>query len=271
MPVIVNSQPQLGKTTEYRLSIQADLNGFSFSVTDPKLNQLLYLYGSDFTMDTQDMELFSRNVSGVFKNEPLLRAKYQSVQITYGTQKFVTIPKSIHKQEDDLGNLTRMHVVEELEEIHSYDVPQEEMVIIFPVNSTFLNVVKSYQNQFDLFPAIGTYIKYIVQFQDYNKLFFQYFKGAVIIIAAEGERIVFCNSYPAHHFNSALYFALVVMKEVQFNPEQTTIYISGNIRQLETHDIAKYFSKVKYFRNPQMPLPDSGAELKYSTLMFNHQ
>jgi hypothetical protein len=268
MPIIVNSQPQLGKTTEYRLSIQADLNGFSFSVTDPQQKKLLFLYGSEFTMEGQDMDIFSKRSLSLFKEQQLLRSQYSSVEILFGTSKFATIPGKIYKSEEDLQTLQRLHILDELDEIHSYMIPQEDMVVVYPVNSTFLNVIKEFQPKFSVFPTIGTYITYLPCFHDYNKIFFQYFKGVVTVIAAEGSRIVLCNSYPAAHFNSALYFLLLAMKEVQFNAEQTTVFISGNIRDLEVYDIAKYFSKVKYFRNPEIPLPDFTAELRYSTLMF---
>jgi len=268
MPIIVNNQPQLGKTTDYRLSIQADLNGFSFSVTDEQQNKLLFLYQSEFMMEKDDMELFSKKSDKLFKSMPLLTSEYNRVDIIYGTEKFTVIPQKLHKHEQELQIMERLFTLDYLDEINVKNIPQEQMVLIFAVNSTFLNVVKKYQPKFNLFPSVFIYLNYIPLFEEYNKLFFQFQKGTTTIIAAEGERIIHCNSYPTQHFNSGLYFLLLVLKEIQFNPEQTTVYISGNIKDLEVYDIAKYFSKVKYFRNPEVPLSHAVNELKFSTLMF---
>lgn len=268
MSIIVNNQPQLEKTTDYRLSIQADLNGFSFSVIDDQLNKLLFLYQSSFIMDREDMELFSKKCDALFNSMPLLTSNYKRVDLIFGTEKFTAIPERLHKKGKEVQAMEKLFTLDELDEINIKKLPQEEMVLIFAANSTFLNVVKQYQPHFNLYPTVFTYLNYLPLFKEYNKLFFRYQKGSTIIIAAEGDRIIQCNSYPTYHFNSGLYFLLLVLKDIQFNPEQTTVYISGNIKDLEVYDIAKYCSKVKYFRNPEIPLPNSNKELKYSTLMF---
>lgn len=142
------------------------------------------------------------------------------------------------------------------------------MVLIFAANSTFINVVKEYQPNLNLYPSVYPFISYLPLFEEYNKILLQYIKGVVSIVASEGERITYCNSFPAVHFNTALYFLMLTLKEVQFNPELTTVYISGNIKDLEIYDIAKYFAKIKYFRNPEIALPDQIMEMRYSSMLF---
>ncbi len=268
MPIIVNSQPQLGKTTEYRLSIQADLNGFSFSVIDEKQKNLLYLFSSDFQMDVEDMDAFVKKCSELFSSLPILRSSYNSVSVIYNTEKFTAIPARLYKKGDELKVLGKIHKLDELDEINTIKVLKENMVVLYAVNSTFINLIKHYHPNFNLFPAIFLNLTYLPLFEEYNKLSFNYLKGVATIVGAEGDKIVYCNSFPAHHFNSALYFLFLALKEVQFNPETTTVYINGNVRDLEIYDMAKYFARVKYFRNPEIPLPDQFSELKYSSLLF---
>jgi hypothetical protein len=268
MPVIVNSQLQLGKTTEYRLSIQADLNGFSFSIVDDKLHKPLYVYASDFTMDKEDMALFAKKSADVLKNTPVLKSKFRKVEIIYGTEKYLLIPSGLHTKGNELKDLTALHKLDELDEINVSEVQSENMKILFAANSTLLNVIKEYQPDFKLYPSIYPYLKFLPCFPEHNKILFHYVKGSVTIVASEGSKIVFCNTFPAIHFNSALYFLLLTLKETQFNPEQTTVFTGGNIKDLEIFDISKYFSSVKYFRNPSTPLPDQFSEMKYSSMMF---
>ncbi len=269
MPVIVNSQPQLGKTKEYRLSIQADLNGFSFSVVDDAQQKLLYLFASDFAMDREDMTMFAKRCASIFKNQPILGSKFKKTTILYDTEKFSAIPRKLHVKERDLAQLNKIHKTEELDEINNIYYPNEDMVLVFAANSTLLNLIKEYQPVFTLYPMVFLFLSYLPLFKEHNKISFHYMKGVATIVAAEGERIVYCNSFPAMHFNSALYFLLLALKETQFNAEQTTVYISGNIKDLEIFDIAKYFSTVKYFRNPAIPLTNQFTELKYSRMMFD--
>lgn len=268
MPVIVNSQLQLGKTTESRLSIQADLNGFSFSIVDDKMHKPLYVYASDFTMDRDDMSLFAKKCSELIKSTPILGSKFRRVEIIYGTEKYSLLPTRLHIKGDELKELSALHRLDELDEINIADVTREDMKILFAVNSTFMNVIKEYQPDFHIYPSIYPFIKYLPYFEGHNKILFHYIKGFVNIVASEGNRIIFCNTFPAIHFNSALYFLLLALKETQFNPELTTVYTAGNIKDLEIFDIARYFPAIKYFRNPSIPLPDQFAEMKYSSMMF---
>lgn len=268
MPIIVNSQPQLEKTNEYRLSIQADLNGFSFSVSQTEDNQLIFLYGPDFNPSQEDEYTLLRNTDSLFESMPLLRQEYNNTTLLYNTHKFTCIPKQMHKSGEELTILNRLFHIEDLEEINTITLQEEDMVIIYAANSTLLNKIKDYQPKIKIYPSVFLYLKYLPKFKEYNKIFFQYIKDKVIIIVSEGDKILMCSSYPAQHFNSALYFLHLALKEVQFNPEHTTVYINGNIKDLEILDISKYFSSVKYFRNPETPLPDINAELRYSPLTF---
>lgn len=269
MPIIFNSQPQLGKTKEYRLSIQADLNGFSFSIVDPNQNKLLFLYNSDFILEGGDMEHFSKKSSKLFKELPILTLPYKSVDILIGGPRFTAIPTSIHKHGKGIDTIKRLHHPDELDELHSFEIVAQRMVLLFLANSTLLHVINEHQPNSTIHHSVGTYLTYLPLYPEYNKLFFQYYKGYVIILACEGDRILHCTSYPAHHFNSALYFLLLTLKEVQFNPEQTTVFISGNLRESDFYDLSKYFSKIKFFRNPEIPLSSKEEELKYSTLLFD--
>ena len=102
-----------------------------------------------------------------------------------------------------------------------------------------------------------------------NKIFFKYIKGEASIIIYEDKRLAFCNNFPAQHFNTALYYLFLALKQVQFNPEQTTIFVSGSIPESEISNITKYFSRVRYLRNVEIPLQDANSEMQLSLLTFS--
>ncbi|MEN6618942.1 MAG: DUF3822 family protein [Rikenellaceae bacterium] len=269
MPIVVNKQLELEKTKEYRLSIQADLNGFSFSVVNDSVNKVLFLYQSDFSCEKGHYDFFIKNTRQLIDSFPLLSSKFRTVNIIFDTCKYALIPKQLYKEEDAFRHLSELHKLDELDEIDVVEIPSQEVVILFAVDSTFINCIKKAQAEFRLFPSIYPLISQVSCFQDYNKIFFRYHKGQVHIIAVEGSRLVYCNSFPAIHFNTALYFLLLAQKQVQFNPEITTVYVSGNIKDFEVMDISKYFSKIKYFRNSRIPLGSPDIEMKYSCLIFD--
>ena len=268
MPVVVNNQQLLEKTKEYRLSIQADLNGFSFSVVKHSKGELHYLFSSDFPCITGEPELFAKECAKTIENQPIFKKKFKSVELIYFTEKYSLIPEKLYKKGEELKLLTTLHKLDEFEEVNTVFLPKSEMVIIYAVNSTLLNLIKRHHSNITIYPSIYIPLSLLPNIKGYNKLFFQYIGNIVTLVAAENERIVFCNSFPSTGFNTALYFALLTLKQSQFNPELTEVYLSGNFKDYEVFDITRYFSKVKYFRNVDIPLGDPTAEMRYSQMLF---
>jgi len=268
MPVIVNSQHLLEKTKEYRLSIQADLNGFSFSVVDDSKREVLYLYSSEFLVISGESELFAEECAKIIANQPIFRKKFKTVNLIYSTEKYSLIPAKLYQKGEELNEITKLHNIDELEEINTINIPKNEMVMIYAVSSTLLNLIKKYHSNLTIYPSLYAYLNILPGLSGHNKLFFQHIGNVVTVVAAEKERIVFCNSFPVSNFSSALYFVLLALKQAQFNPELTTVYISGNIKDYEIFDITRYFARVNYFRNKGIPLGDPVAEMRYSTMLF---
>ncbi|MCK9627076.1 MAG: DUF3822 family protein [Bacteroidales bacterium] len=269
MPVLVANQPELGKTTEKRLSIQADLNGFSFSVIEESRKKVLYLFKSDFNWDKGHTDIFLRHVDNCIKSQPMLKKQYSSVDIIYDTHKYVLIPRQLYKKGEELQYLTKLYTLDDLEEIDIVEVASEEIVIIFAVNSTLLQMIREVQPSFRIFPAIYPVMVHSSDFSEINKIFFKYNKGETSIIIYEDKRLAFCNNFQAQHFNTALYYLFLALKQVQFNPEQTTVFISGSMPESEISNITKYFSKVRYFRNVAIPLQDANFEMQLALLTFS--
>jgi len=268
MPIVVNNQHLLEKTKEYRLSIQADLNGFSFSVVNHSKRELIYLYSSDFLITEGEPELFARDCARVLNDQPIFKKKFKNANLIYSTKKYALIPEKLYKKGQELEVITKLHSIDEFEEVNTIFLPESEMVAIYAVNSTLLNLIKKYHSNLNIYPSLYLPLSVLPQLKGHNKLFFQYLGNLVTIVAAENDRIVFCNSFPASGFNSALYFALLALKQAQFNPELTTAYLSGNFKDYEVFDITRYFSKVNYFRNDEIQLGDPIAEMRYSQMLF---
>ncbi|MDD4639021.1 MAG: DUF3822 family protein, partial [Bacteroidales bacterium] len=261
--------PQLEKTNEYRLSIQADLNGFSFLISDDLHQQLYYLYQSDFNWERVHYDIFFRHTGNLLSSLPLLSKHYSKVTLLYDTFKYALIPKHLYKAGEELGQLGKLHKLDDLEEIDVVEIPGKDIVVLFAVNSTFINLLKTKQPSFSIFPSIYTPLLSLPTLYDYNKVYFNYSKGQLHLIIYEGVSLIYCNSFPATYFNTALYFLFLALKQTQFNPEQTTVFVSGNIPDTDILQLSKYFSKIKYFRNPAVPLGSAENEMRYSSLTFD--
>ncbi len=267
MPVIVNKQLELDKTIQYRLSIQADLNGFSFSIVNDILKRCHFLYQSDFAF-IEDPDTYNVAIYKMIKSFPLLSKKFISTDVVINTHKYTSIPLSNFKSEDAGLILGQLHFLEELDEVDIIIDESQEMALIFAVNSTLLNTIKTIQPDFKVAPSIYPFIKNTRYFPDPNNIFIQYHKGHVHIIVVQGSRLIFCNSFPAMQFNTALYFLMLAVKQSGLKQETFTVVLSGNIREEDVLCLTKYFPRVSYFRHPSILLGNSELEMKYASMMF---
>ncbi|MDX9782904.1 MAG: DUF3822 family protein [Bacteroidales bacterium] len=267
MPVIVNKQLELDKTIQYRLSIQADLNGFSFSIVNDTLNRCHFLYQSDFSY-IEDPDTYNVAIYKMIKSFPLLSKKFASTDVLINTHKFTSIPLSNFKSEDAGLILGQLHFLEELDEVDIIIDESQEMALLFAVNSTLLNTIKTIQPEFKVAPSIYPFMKNTRFFPDPNKIFIQYHKGHVHIVLVQGSKVVFCNSFPAVQFNTALYYLMLAVKQSGAKQESFSVFLSGNMREEDVSGLTKYFPRVGFFRHPSILLGNSELEMKYASMMF---
>lgn len=266
MPIIVDNNISLEKTKDYRLSIQSNLNGFSFSILDPAGMKCLYLRKSDFSIATDGLSEYLKKCSKMVESIPILAREYNKVTVITETEKYTLIPVSQFKERDILKQLSEFYVIEDDEEVSFKIVEELDLVIIFAANSTLLNIIRRVQSGFESIPSIYLVLKTMLRRKDHNKLYLNYIKGRVDITVFIGSQLMLCNSFPAEEFTSALYFAFLALKQSFINPENTTVFIHGDIFIPEIQLLSKYFPMVKYFRSRKIPLGSSSLEMKYSFL-----
>lgn len=85
----------------------------------------------------------------------------------------------------------------------------------------------------------------ISSIQDNNRLLVSFTDGMLHSVAAERERLLFANSFPAADLATAEYFIMSVTKEVMFNPEHTVLHVYGRLEDREREELSKYFSSVR--------------------------
>ena len=78
-----------------------------------------------------------------------------------------------------------------------------------------------------------------------NRLLVSFTDGMLHVVAAEQDRLLFANSFPAADLATAEYFIFSVTKEVLFNPEHTVLNIYGNVEENVKTGLGKYFASVK--------------------------
>lgn len=213
-----------------RLTIQTDLSGFSFRIYD-RNGTLLHAERRDSPISLSDEE----------PGSPLLKS-YSSVNVYVSSGKSALIPASCYSEGESAQTLSKLTETGERDDVMSLEIPSQKAVIIYAVDKELVSMMSAHHKNVRFYPVIYLLIDRLSSIDANNRLLAAFTDGMVHIVAAEREKLLLANSYPAPDIVTAEYFLLSVSKEAMFNPGHTSIYISGFISEAERKELSKYFA-----------------------------
>ena len=215
-----------------RLTIQTDLSGFSFKIYDKN--------GSPLHSERRDKPL---DLEQEAKNSLLLKS-YSVVTVYVSSGKSTLIPSKYYSIKERRNILSKMFPLFDDEEVMSLEIPSHKAVVVYAVSKDLISMMSSHFDSVKYCPIIYPLIDRISSLTVNNRLLMAYSGGMVHIAAAEREKLLLANSYPASDIVTAEYFLLSVAKEVMFNPEHTTLSTFGYISDSDRQNLSKYFADI---------------------------
>lgn len=192
-----------------RVTIQVDLNGYSFNSTYGEFTGASHL---DVVLDT-----------------PL----------------YTLIPTKMVEDRREL--LSIAHPINENDKVDSIEFPQHEATLIYSIPNDIVSHFSLDKGEVEVIvrPSVGYLIDNLKTISDHNKLLVRISEGHTHIVAAEGEALKLVNSYETHDFVTSLYYIFMVLKEMMFNPEFTTLYLFNEVDGDKISILKKYFKGVE--------------------------
>ena len=124
------------------------------------------------------------------------------------------------------------------------EIPEHDAVLIYAIPNAISSRIFKIQKKAKYTPMIYKMIQSVSSCTDHNKVFVHLSKGHIHIVAAEGDKLLLANSYKANDFITAQYYIFLVIKEVMFNPEFTTVQVFGTLEKSQLKSLSKYFKGV---------------------------
>lgn len=231
-------------TSRLRLTIQIDLSGFSFKISN-SLGEFLYTYYKKFPVgahSADDIELF---IKKEISSQNLLSKEYAAIRVYYGTEKYCLVPSSFFKKDEALKLLSQLHNIEEMDEVLFVEIPEQKAVLIYAIPNAVTSHIFRVQKTAEFYPISYFLIDKMSLLADNNRVLVHIADNIVHIVAGERDNLLIANSYPASDFVTAQYYIFLVVKEVMFNPEATFVQVSGNVTDNQITELKKYFKGVR--------------------------
>lgn len=231
-------------TSRLRLTIQIDLSGFSFKISN-SLGEDLYFYNKDFPIGALTADEIEVYIKKEVESHSLLHKNFASVRVYYGTEKYTLVPNSFFDKANAMKMLSELHNIDYLDEVMFVDIPEQKAVFIYAIPNAITSHIFRFQKKAEFYPISYFLLEKSSLLSDNNRVLVHISNNIVHIVAAEREKLLLANTYPASDFTTAEYYIFLVIKEVMFNPEYTTLHISGKISSDQISNLEKYFKGAK--------------------------
>ena len=216
-----------------RISIQVGLSGYSFKIeTDGKVQSSEWM-ASDRVFTTIAFQ-----------------KRYDEVEIAVFTPKFTLVPSQFFCPEEERRLLNDTVCLNEEDVVEHIDVPEHDAVLIYSndvseslssvLTKTVLRTDGSTANPL---PIIYHMLKKVCGLSEYNRILASYMDGVLYLVIAQGRTLLLCNSFVAPDFTTAQYFIFLAMKNLQLNPEMSTLTFMTHL------DVEQEMSMYRYFRS----------------------
>lgn len=247
---LIDNSFDLKFASEYHISIQLGLDGFSFCILDITRNK--YLAFRHIPLIVGKPQFLSGKLETLFDREEMLHATYKSVSITYSTNKASLIPKEYSK-DFHLNNiaaftdeLSRSEVVS-TDQVSGfnyqlmYSFPKEIMILL---NRKFTDF-KFMHKSVPLIAAVRNQRN-----EHKNSLLINFEKKYIRMIAFKESQIALYNSFFFKNESDFLYYTLNICQNLQFDPERDEILIGGYVADDSSYirQLKKYISNVKFLK-----------------------
>lgn len=249
----------------YNLSIQFSLDGVSFTIFNTINSKFLSFESADLNHPENPDEFIS-----LFKDfaqgHPWLNLDFARINILYETSRSTLVPAALYRPEDRKLLASFNFEVTDESDVRYDHLNAQDAYLLYILPKSLEDML------LHLFPAHtlkchASVLIEILMIMNKNlpavkRMFVNVRNASLDIVITEGKKLLFYNSFSYHSKQDFIYFIIFVIEQLNLNPEEIDLTLSGRIDQKSTlYDMAW-----KYIRN--IHFQELSSAYRYSYL-FN--
>jgi hypothetical protein len=221
---------EIQKTKDYILSIQVNLDGFSFLIAHPDEKRIVAFNSTPVKISSAN--LLARRLKEWLETEELLKSQFKSVRSFIFTENFTLVPEEYSGREGH-RNLTSVlfdkkvhnHFIEnKIEEINAN--------LIFPVSQDIIGVLHHFFNKnIEISHPITNLLSYSFESQRRNKSVILSTKKYFYLIITRNNKLLLANSFSIAHQNDLVYNVINTFQQMEIARSETDLCFAGSIKQ----------------------------------------
>jgi hypothetical protein len=247
---LVDHSFDLKRTSEYHISIQLGLDGFSFCILDIPRNK--YILFRHIPLIVGKLQFLPQKIENIFEEEDKLNNSFNSVSITYSGINATLFPKEFSNASESFKFASLSNGTSRIEEIKTEDIPGFSYQIVYSLPNKLMNLFNRRYSEFQFrhksIPLLGAAMEQ--RNEKKNSLVINFEKKYIRAVAIKGSQIDLYNSFYFKNESDFLFHILNIWRNLQLDPEKDEALIGGFVADdsIYVRQIKKYIGNVSFLK-----------------------
>lgn len=256
------------KTSEYILSIQVNLDGFSFSVTHPEGNQMLAFKHTPLKISSES--ILSRHFDAWARSEALLQKHFRKTRLIVFSPRFSFIPEIFYRKEMKEAIPQYLFGREEELEIAENFVEKLKARLIFALPTGLNETAQKFFEGCEIVHPLKLILNNLPETEKNYSLSLLFDAQNFYAVLSGQNKVLLANTFHKSHVSDVVYFALNSLKQFKITPYNTELFLSGSTAGTEqiANGLLPYFENLSFLKpSPDLQNPELAGHsfLRYFT------
>lgn len=242
-----NSNITLINIKDTKLSIQFNLDGFSFCITNNTTKEVLYFSEYIFEEKQITPESLLKKIEEIFKTDEYLQKDFSSVLVLHQNNLFTLVPNA-YFSEDKLSEYLNFNIKTLATDFIAFDdikgINAKNVYVPYVNINNYL-----FQNfgEFEYKHHLTGFIENLISLpnSEEKKVFVNVSKNTIDVVVIKNKQLEFSNSFYFETKEDFIYYILFTFEQLKLDVETIKLYFTGDI-ELESEI---YNITYQYIRN----------------------
>lgn len=246
---IKNSNTSLVHLKENELSIQFNLDGFSFCITNQNEQKTLYFCKYSFENSVKTPEKLLLKIQEIFSTDSHLQKDFSKVTVIHSNNLSTLVPSKYFK-EDQLASYLKFNIKVLATDFIAFDAIAAQQIknVYVPyvnINNYLFNNFGEFDYKHHTTVLIENYT--LQNTGEETTMYVNVDKSTLDITILKAKKVVLLNSFTYHTKEDFMYYILFVAEQLNLDTAKFKLYFTGEIdKETSLYKIAYLYIKNMY-------------------------
>ncbi|WP_170170284.1 DUF3822 family protein [Hymenobacter perfusus] len=237
----------LDSLAAYNLYLTAGPAGLRVGVADVRRNKFVAL--DEYTAPEAGVSVAQQALALAADHDLLGRTGWNRVRLAVQNRAFTLLPAPLFRAGDEAACLQLHHALDpQRESVHHYTHPGLDITSLFAVDTGLSSWFRNAYPAGRLVHQTSALLQGVAHQSEQGsprRIYLSIGQQEVTLLAMNGKQPEFCNVFPFSTPEDLIYYTILVMQELQLNPDQDMVMVWGDLM----HDSELFTILRKYIRN----------------------